>query len=156
MHSERGGGVDAELLALASTAGTTVVTALTTDMWERARTSIGGLWQRAYPDRAGNLDAELVEMREQLLSSQEASRDGDDTSVGQQLEEDLTVEWRGRFRRLLIAHPDLASALRQVLDEDLSPALPSTAPHTTTVFHAAPTGHARVYQAGGNQHINER
>jgi hypothetical protein len=138
--------VDAELVSLASAAGTAVVTALTTDLWERAQTSVGALWRRAYPDRADTVEAELTETRTLLLATPE-----DDT------EQDSADEWRLRFRRLLAVRPDLAEELRRVLTEDLNPALPAQQPQTSsTVFHAAPTGHARVYQSARDMNINER
>lgn len=48
LHSvmREGWSVDAELMALASTAGTAVVTALTTDARERTRTAVGS-WRDA-------------------------------------------------------------------------------------------------------------
>ncbi|GHK04194.1 hypothetical protein ACWEWI_18135 [Streptomyces sp. NPDC003753] len=138
--------MEAELAALASSAGTAVVTALTTDLWERAKTSVAALWQRAYPERADTVEAELTETRTLLLADTQAD-----------LAEDSAQEWRLRFRRLLVTRPDLAEELRRVLAEELTPSLPAQQTQgTTTVFNAAPTGHARVYQSAGNQTINER
>ncbi|MFF8915069.1 hypothetical protein ACF08M_17555 [Streptomyces sp. NPDC015032] len=144
--------VDAELLALASTAGTTVVTALTTDLWERARASVAALWERAYPDRAATVEAELTDTRTLLLATGETGPDATD------IEEVSAEEWRLRFRRLLTARPDLAQELRRVLVEELTPALPDQQEPQggTTVFHASATGHARVYQSARDMNINER
>ncbi|MEE1806423.1 hypothetical protein [Streptomyces sp. BE133] len=144
--------MDAELLALASAAGTAVVTALTTDLWERARASVGALWERAYPDRAATVQADLTDTRTLLLTTDEVTPGGTD------IEEVSAQEWRLRFHRLLSAHPDLAQELRRVLVEELTPALPAqqTPQSGSTVFHAAPTGHARVYQSAGDMNINER
>lgn len=158
VRNGKGQGVDAELMTLASTAGTAVVTALTTDVWERARSAVGALWQRAYPDRAETVEAELLETRELLLTAQERTRDeGRDTEPGSQgLEEGMTDEWRGKFRRLLAAHPDFAQEVRRILDEELTtPAPPGPAQTAPVAFHANPTGHARVYQAGRDQHFSE-
>lgn len=139
-------------MALASAAGTAVVTALTTDLWERAGSATSALWKRVYPERADTVEADLLETRELLLAARERSEDGE-----QELEEGFTDEWRGRFRRLLAARPDLAQELREVLDNELTPALPAQGPNAGgVVFHAAPTGHARVYQAGRDQNITER
>ncbi|WP_308310950.1 hypothetical protein [Streptomyces sp. GbtcB6] len=136
--------MDAELTALASTAGSAVVTALTTELWERAQTAVGTLWRRAYPERADTVEAELTETRTLLLADRE------DTEA-----EISADEWRGRFRRLLATRPDLADELRRVLAEDLAPAAPQQ-PQTTTVFNATAGGNGRVYQSAGNQTINER
>ncbi|MEU4110335.1 hypothetical protein [Streptomyces sp. NPDC027717] len=138
--------MEAELLALASNAGTAVVTALTTDLWERAQSSVGTLWRRAYPERAATVEAELDETRTLLLAD-----------PGDGLAEGSAEEWTLRFRRLLAVRPDLAEDLRRALAEDLTPA--SQAPQQqagTTVFHASPSGNARVYQSSGSQTINER
>ncbi|WBO64919.1 hypothetical protein [Streptomyces camelliae] len=137
--------MEAELVALASTAGTAVVTALTTDLWERAQASVGALWRRAYPERAATVEAELTETRTLLL----ADAQDDLTEVSAE-------EWRLRFRRLLAAHPDLAEELRRVLAEDLAPALSAQPQGNSTVFNATATGNGRVYQSAGNQTINER
>lgn len=137
--------MDAELVTLASTAGTAVVTALTTDLWQRAQTSVGSLWRRAYPERADTVEAELTETRALLLATEE----GD-------VAEDSAEEWRLRFRRLLVTRPDLAEELRRLLAEDLAPALPPHPEGTSTVFNATASGNGRVYQSAGNQTINER
>ncbi|PAZ14140.1 hypothetical protein CLM62_22235 [Streptomyces sp. SA15] len=134
--------MDAELMALASTAGTAVVTALTTNVWERTRTAVGSLWRRACPDRAETVEAELLETRE-LLEAPGA----DD------LAEAVADDWRGKFLRLLAARPDVAEEVRRMLDEVLAPTQTQPA---AVVFNASPTGNARVYQAGRDQHITER
>ncbi|WP_037857104.1 hypothetical protein [Streptomyces sp. NRRL S-340] len=137
--------MEAELMALASTAGTAVVSALTTDLWQRAQDSVGSLWRRAYPERAGTVEADLTETRTLLLAAPE----GD-------VAEDSAEEWRLRFRRLLATRPDLAEELRRVLTEDLAGVLPAPPQGTSTVFNATASGHGRIYQSAGNQTINER
>lgn len=99
--------MDAELMELAGTAGSTIVTLLATDAWEKTKTAVGGLWKRVHPDRAGAVEADLAEARTEVL----AARDAGDT----QTERDLTIEWQGRLRRLLTADPGVAAELRQVL-----------------------------------------
>ncbi|MFB6983246.1 hypothetical protein [Streptomyces scopuliridis] len=155
---EMGCGVDAELMALASTAGGAVVTAISTDVWERARSAVGALWRRAYPDRAETVEAELLETRELLLAAQGGTQD-QDGSTGpdeQSMAEGMADEWRGKFRRLLATHPDFAQEVRRILDEELTPSLPGQTRSAPIVFHANPTGNARVYQAGRDQHIADR
>ncbi|WP_393071667.1 hypothetical protein [Streptomyces sp. LN704] len=121
-----------------------MVTALSTDLWQRAQASVGALWRRAYPERADTVEAELTETRTLLLATSE-----DDVA------QDSAQEWRLRFRRLLATRPDLAEELRRVLNEDLAPALPEHQ-GTSTVFNATASGHGRIYQSAGNQTINER
>jgi len=143
--------VDAALAALASTAGTTVVTLLATDAWQRAKAGMGALWRRVYPDRAQVIEAELVEAREEVVAARAA---GDDA-----VEQALVGEWQGRLRRLLAAHPDLAVELRRLLDEELAPALPAGGQSWTgdVDMRAEASGHGRVYQVGqGEMTIGER
>lgn len=137
-------------MALASTAGTTVVTLLATDTWERAKAAVADLWGRAFPDRAETVEAELMETRELLMHT------GEQNGSGTPEFDEGVAEWRGKFRRLLLAQPDFALEVRRILDEELIPALPAPASGPSVVFHANPTGNARVYQAGRDQNIRER
>lgn len=129
---------------LAGTAGTTLVTLLTTEVWERARDGIASLWRRAEPERAEAVSAEVEVTRRDLLV---AEADGDIASRSE-----LGTEWQGRIRRLLAAHPEEAEALRTLLAE-LAPYTPDV-PSVTQ--HATASGNARVYQAGRDQHFGER
>lgn len=94
-------------MELAGTAGSTIVTLLATDAWEKTKTAVGGLWKRVHPGRAGAVEADLVEARTEVLAARAA---GD-----AQTERDLTAEWQGRIRRLLAADSGVAAELRQVL-----------------------------------------
>ncbi|MFF5921522.1 hypothetical protein ACFY8C_24720 [Streptomyces flavochromogenes] len=136
--------MDAELAVLAGTAGTTLVTLLTTEAWQRVSDGITSLWRRAEPTRAEAISAELEVARTDLL----AARDSGDAEVGGE----LGAEWQGRIRRLLVTHPEEAAALRRLIDElqPLTPDVPSVTQHATA------SGHARVYQAGRDQHIDQR
>jgi hypothetical protein len=143
--------VDAELLTLANTAGTTLVTLLATDAWEKSKSAVGALWRRVHPERAEAVQAELVEARAEVLA---ARADGDD-AVGSE----LVTEWRRRLRRLLTADPTVAAELRRLLDEELTPALSATGQTWAgnVDMRAEASGNARVYQVGqGTQHITER
>jgi hypothetical protein len=143
--------MDAELVALASTAGSAVVTLLATDAWLRAKAGMGALWRRVYPDRAEVIEAEIVEAREEVVAARTA---GDDT-----VEQALVGEWQGRLRRLLASHPDLAAELRRLLDEELTLELPA-GDRTwggDVDMRAEASGHGRVYQVGqGEMTIGER
>ncbi|MGO4748598.1 hypothetical protein AB4212_08185 [Streptomyces sp. 2MCAF27] len=93
-----------EMVALAGTAGTTLVTILTTEARQSVREGFTSLWRRAQPDRADAISAELEATRSDLLTAQ--------------------VNGEGRIRRLLMAHPEEMEALRTLLNE--------LAPHTPT------------------------
>ncbi|MEB8343816.1 hypothetical protein [Streptomyces endophyticus] len=136
--------MDPEIVALAGTAGTTLVGLLTTEAWQRARDGVAALWHRAEPARADAISAELEVTRTDLLAAQS---DGDTES-----RDELGAEWQGRIRRLLAAHPEEARALRALVDE-LRPLAPDV---TSVTQQATASGHARVYQAGRDQHFDRR
>ncbi|MFD8299255.1 hypothetical protein ACWEG1_01355 [Streptomyces bauhiniae] len=136
--------MDPELAALAATAGTTLVSSLTTEVWQRARDGIASLWRRSQPERAEAIAAELDTTRVDLMAAQGG---GDaDTAA------ELGAEWQGRIRRLLVARPEAADDLRSLLAE-LTPAAAVT---SSVTQHATASGQARVYQAGRDQNFTER
>ncbi|WP_405668773.1 hypothetical protein [Streptomyces sp. NBC_00055] len=132
------------MAVLASTAGTTLVTLLTTEAWQRARDGIASLWRRTEPERAEAISAELDVTRRELLAAQ-AGGDLESRS-------ELGAEWQGRMRRLLAAHPEETEALRALLSE-LAPYAPAD---SSVTQHASASGHARVYQAGRDQNFDRR
>ncbi|MEU1122225.1 hypothetical protein ABZ371_01210 [Streptomyces sp. NPDC005899] len=133
--------MDAEITLLASTAGTTLMTLLATDAWQSARDGLLEIWHRVRPDRVPVISAELASTREELLRAEET---GD-----AETQSEMRVEWQGRIRRLLGAHPELAEDLRALLGED-----PPDEPAPSVVTQrATASGHARVYQAGGDMHV---
>jgi hypothetical protein len=136
--------VDPETALLAQSAGVTLVTLMATDAWERTREGITQLWRRMQPHRAEAVAAELAATREDALA---AGAVDDQETLGE-----LHLEWQGRLRRLLAAEPGAAAELRRLLDE-LEPR-GATGPVITQ--HASASGHARIYQAGRDQHNAER
>ncbi|MFD4723587.1 hypothetical protein ACFWNW_00765 [Streptomyces seoulensis] len=136
--------MDPELAALAATAGTTLVSSLTTEAWQRARDGIASLWRSSQPERADAITAELDTTRVDVMAAQ----GGDDAGTPAE----LGAEWQGRIRRLLVAHPEAADHLRSLLAE-LTPAAAAT-PSVTQ--HATASGQGRIYQAGRDQNITER
>ena len=136
--------MDPEMTMLAGTAGTTLVTLLTTEAWQRARDGIASLWRRTEPERAEAISAELDISRRDLLVAQ-AGGDLESRS-------ELGAEWQGRIRRLLAAHPEETEALRTLLN-DLAPYAPAD---SSVTQHATASGHARVYQAGRDQNFGPR
>jgi hypothetical protein len=131
-------------------AGTALVTAMATDAWEQARAGAVALWRRVRPDQAEVVESELAEVRTQVLA---ARRDGDGDT-----ERALAGAWQVRLAQLLRADPALAEDLRRVLDQDLTPVLPPSERQrvASIVMRATASGHGRVYQAGGDQHITDR
>ncbi|MFD9479466.1 MULTISPECIES: hypothetical protein [Streptomyces] len=133
-----------EIVALASSAGTTIVTLMATDAWQRVRDGVASLWRREHAQRAEAVAAELDVTREDLLAAVET---GD-----RDVERELRAEWQGRVRRLLAARPEVAEELQGLLEE-LGPRADAARAITQ---HATASGRARIYQAGRDQHISER
>lgn len=118
---------------------------MATDTWSALREGITRLWSRSRPDRVGVITAELITDREDVLA---ANARGDQGTL-----DDVRAQWQARFRRLLTERPEAATELRNLLSE-LDPA--GAAGTTSTVLRATASGHARIYQAGRDQHITER
>ncbi|MEU6796437.1 hypothetical protein ABZ907_32490 [Nonomuraea wenchangensis] len=131
-------------------AGTALVTAMATDAWQSAREGAVALWRKARPEQVEVVEAELVEVREQVL---QARRDDDADT-----EQALAGMWQVRLQQLLRADPSLAPQIQRVLDEVLTPALapPERERIGSLVMEAKASGHGRVYQAGRDQTIHER
>jgi hypothetical protein len=131
-------------------AGTALVGAMATDAWRQARAAMVALWQRARPDDAEVVEGELAEVRSEVLTARQA---GD-----AETEQALVGSWQVRLQQLLRGDPRLASELRRVLDEELTPAL-SAGEQTrigSIMMTATASGRGRVYQAGRDQHITDR
>ncbi len=129
--------------------GTALVSAMATDAWQQARASAVALWQRVHPERIPVIEGELAEVRDEVLAARES---GD-----AEAESELAADWQRRLRRLLQNDPTLRDELRRVLDEELTPLL--TAAESDSLkkveMHARASGRARIFQAAGNQTINE-
>ncbi|MCZ7459689.1 hypothetical protein [Streptomyces sp. WMMC940] len=137
--------MEAQMMDLARTAGTAVVTLMATDAWERTREGVVALWRRVSPSRADGVEGELEAARDDLLLARE---NGDEL-----VEQELSEEWAGRLRRLLRDRPDVAVELRRILAH----LDPDEQTQTRTVrMRAEASGSGRVYQAGRDQHIAER
>lgn len=136
--------MDAEIALLAGTAGTTIATLLATDAWNGVRDGVLALWRRARPDHEEQVAAQLDTSRQDLLDAQ---ADGDEEA-----EREIAAEWRGRVRRLLVAHPQLTAELRCLLAE-LAPGTHTT---TTVTQSATASGSSRVYQPGRDLNADQR
>ncbi|GAA4635712.1 hypothetical protein GCM10023196_082270 [Actinoallomurus vinaceus] len=130
------------------TAGTAIVGAMATDMWQQARTSVVRLWRRADSAHADAVANELEEVRARMLA---ARSDGDDDT-----EQALAGLWRLRLQDLVRQDPSLADELRRVVDEELLPTLGPAERARTVLMYGTASGHGRVYQSARDQHINQR
>ncbi|MFJ6063011.1 hypothetical protein ACIQHU_08250 [Streptomyces tendae] len=155
--------MEAELLALASVAGTALVNVLASETWERGRDAVLGLWRRAQPGRTADVESDLAEDRELLRTEtgqQDGSRQGSEGTASDAdmapLRDAAVDAWRARFVRLLARHPELAPELRRMIDEELTVSTRPSDHQPSVVFNASPSGNARVYQSARDQHITER
>ncbi|MFB9838762.1 hypothetical protein [Actinoallomurus acaciae] len=130
-------------------AGTAIVGAMATDVWQQARAAVVGLWRRAGSAEAEAVQDELARVRVQVLA---ARADEDDDA-----ERALAGAWRLRLRDLVHREPASADDLRRVLEEELLPALgaPERERARAVLMNATASGHGRVYQSAGDQHVNE-
>ena len=142
--------MDPELTALTTAAATTVVTLLTTDGWVKAKQVLGTLWQRVHPERAGRIEAAVVDTREDVL----AARQRGDTAA----EEQLVIQWESQLRALLAAKAEAADLLRELMKQELQPALEASAGQqsvtNTITIRADARDHSQSFASGGNMIIN--
>lgn len=131
-------------------AGTALVGAMATDAWQQARTGAVGLWRRVHPERVPAVEAELEEVRGEVLAARQA---GD-----QEAEDALAGEWRRRLARLVAADPGVGTELQQLLDQVWKPLLgeDERAQLQHISMQATASGHGRVYQAGRDQSITDK
>ena len=109
-----------ELVALASTAASTLVAAMTTDVWRLVRSRLGRLLGRGDPRGES---AVLEAMDEDARAVADAG--GESGVAGE-----LTGQWTGRLRDLLRMDPEAAEQLRELVAELTAPgAGVSTAGH---------------------------
>ncbi len=97
------------LMALASLAGQTVVTAAVTDTWEAARRKFAQLLGRGDSNKTKLADQRLTETHDQLARA--AGTDLERTRTA------LAERWAGRLADLLEEDPDMEPDLRVLLQE---------------------------------------
>ncbi|MBQ0850809.1 MULTISPECIES: hypothetical protein [Streptomyces] len=129
-------------------AGTALVAAMASDAWEAARGALVDLWRKGKPEEAEAVGNELQRARTVALESRR--------TVDPDAEQALIGFWRMRLDHLLRERPDLARELRGVLEDDLVPTLGAGERDraTTLLGRAEAHDHARIYQAGRDQHIH--
>ncbi|MFF5855382.1 hypothetical protein ACFY8B_07050 [Streptomyces sp. NPDC012751] len=137
--------MDSEITLLAGTAGTTIATLSASDTWNGVRNGVLALWRGVRPDHEEHVAAQPDASRRDLL---DARADGDEGT-----EREIAAEWRGRVRRLLVAHPRQVE-LRSLMT-GLAPGAPATAIPTVTQ-RATASGNSRVCQAGRDLNVGQR
>ena len=135
---------------IAVAAGTALVGAMATDVWQAARAEVVAVWRRVRPDEADSVTGELAEVRAEML----AARQSGDPDIQQA----LAGAWQLRLQQLLDDDPGLADPLRRVLDEHLVPTL---APDERTridadIMSGRSYEPSRVYRSGRKPYSTER
>ena len=132
---------------LVMAAGTALIGAMATDAWQQARTAVVAWWRKVHPGRADAVGAELDTARAQVLAARE--RGDEDT------EQALAGTWRLRLQELLDHDPAAGPGLARLLEEHLTPALPTAeqARVQQIIINAQARDQARQYIAGRDQHI---
>ncbi|MEV3985608.1 hypothetical protein [Nonomuraea sp. NPDC049758] len=121
--------MEAELVALATSGATTLITLMISDAWAQTKERLAGILARP-----GNEDDVLGELEASRVDLVDALVRGDGGRVAA-----IEAEWRARLLRLLLEFPGTADALRS---------LPT--PPTGTVYNhiSGPVRSAVVVQAG--------
>ena len=129
----------AALMALATVAGNTVVTAAVTDAWEAARKGFARVLGRGDPDRTKAVERRLEDTREQLTEATGA--DLERTRAA------LEVQWVTRLADLLEDDPGVEADLRTVVQQiqaQLPAGMVSAADHSV-----AAGGDVNITASGG-------
>src|SRR5260370_2019777 len=95
--------MDGELVALAGSAATTIVTLLASDGWGEVKEMIGGLWRRFRPEQADAAEQELDRAHAEIATADETVFLA------------ISREWESRLLRLLAADADAAAELSRIL-----------------------------------------
>lgn len=137
--------MDAALLALATSCANSLIALITTDSWVQAKRGIRKAFGRSGEAAADQAEGELTEARRELESS--VARNDTETV------DELRVAWRGKFRRLLIEHPESESLIRSIL-QDWDSAISTPQGSQTIVQNATARESGRVYQQGSGTQNN--
>ncbi|MEV4372941.1 hypothetical protein AB0J71_38145 [Nonomuraea sp. NPDC049637] len=121
--------MEAELVALATSGATTLITLMISDVWAQTKEKLAGILARPgnEDDVLGELEASRADLVDALTRG-----DGGRTAA-------IEAEWRARLLRLLLEVPGSADALQSL-----------PAPATGTVYNhiSGPVRSAVVVQAG--------
>src|SRR5215472_7793454 len=97
-----------ELMALASLAGQTIVTAAVTDVWESARRKVAHLLGRGDSKRTDLAERRLEQTREALTASEGANLE--------EARNALQTQWTTRIADLLEEEPGIEADLRALVE----------------------------------------
>jgi len=135
--------MDAELAVMASSAATTIVSLMATDVWDQVKERIGALWRRFQPEQADAVEVGLDRTRVEIAGG------GETVALA------ISREWEARLLRLLAADAAVADELRQVVAELKQ--LPAGGQVRGAVQQKAKaTKQSTVIQVSGNATIGER
>ncbi|WP_329573832.1 hypothetical protein [Streptomyces sp. NBC_01361] len=139
--------MDPALLAIATTSANALVSLMTTDIWEQAKSGVTKCFQRSSKS-SENLANELEEARSELTDSIERG-DFEETS------HELQQTWKGKFRRFLIEHPEGAGDLDELITLWRENA-ENGAAGTGAVINqnASAKDNSRIYQQGTGIQLN--
>ena len=137
--------MDVDPIAVA--VGAALVSAMATDTWQQARTSVVTLCRRLRPPRQTEaVEAELEALHRQILAVREQGRPD--------LEQDLAEAWQDRLQELLSEDPAVAGELRKILQQTLTPMLdPADQARIGRIILGDGSRHTgTVNLVGGDQH----
>ncbi|MGK5638966.1 hypothetical protein ACSNOK_11740 [Streptomyces sp. URMC 126] len=138
--------MDPYVLTLAGTASTSLVTLLVGEGWQQTRDGVVTVWRRFRPQAVEEVERELDASRAAALGA----ADGPDPAGR------LEGQWAGRFAALLDERPDAAEHVRDLVEGWRERTTGGQRIDGGVRLEARAEGHARVYQAARDQHINER
>ncbi|MFH8397927.1 hypothetical protein ACH4E9_10870 [Streptomyces anulatus] len=135
------------LVAVAATAGSGLVQAMTTDAWQQCRDRAARLLGRGDAGEESRQQARLDRTRAELTQAASA---GDEE--GRQIVVRQSAAWQSRFEDLLETSPEQEAPMRELLGF-LREQLPSgTAAGTVTVHATASEQAQQAVQGQGTQH----
>ncbi|APU12721.1 MULTISPECIES: hypothetical protein [Actinoalloteichus] len=139
-------------VTVAAAAGTAIVDAVAADSWRQAVDEVTNWWRRFRPSDVQTIEAELVEVRDEILAAPQNDSDGAATMA------ELAVEWKRKLARLIRDDPTVEAELRLLLDERLQPLVPTGRRQRIgqVTMTATSHDHSRVYQSAGDMTINEQ
>ncbi|MEV7069032.1 hypothetical protein AB0N97_40645 [Streptomyces collinus] len=128
-------------------AGTALVSAMASDAWKQAKDALVAMWRGAQPGRAEAVGTELEALRPRIVMARQSG----DTAT----EEALAGLWRLHLQEFLAEHPELIDDVRQLLEEQLVPALEAAdRDHVQSIAIKSEThDQSRAYIAARDMHI---
>lgn len=136
--------MDPELVALATTGATVLISQMVKDGWAQAKDGFSKILAKGSQGGRTLSEEDLERSREEIIAAEES---GDD-----EVRDDVVLEWRGRFRRLLRAHPELASEFSDLIREHDDQQSSTTIGDIKMSAKAEDNG--RIYQQGQGTQIN--